>query len=411
MAYDVYSVRGLYTTLSEGWTYLNAHATPQVPERVAVGVARAFRNATSVSTGATGSHSQRQHAGRLEGDVYIENARGAVADLLGVRADRVVLGSSLPVLYQSLARAMEPMLARPGTSVVLSGLDAPEVSAPFSGLVDDTRWALPDLATGELPAFQYKDLVDGHTRFVALSAAHDLLGTVAPVSEIVEHVRSRSRAWTLVDVSSIAMYRPIVADDWDCNILAIDLAQIGGPQLAALVFRDTAMFKRIAPISPTQDCDTYAKLESPFSAGLAGGVDPAVDHVARLGSAAAGSRRKRVQQSMAELDAYMARLTNQMYTFLGTLPAAHIVGVTGEAAAGSTADRLPRLSFAVHGVPAATVHQRLFDNGLVTTIAPNTPLLENMGVGEIGGAVTISAAPFNTEADIAHLTRVVASLA
>ena len=57
------------------------------------------------------------------------------------------------------------------------------------------------------------------------------------------------------------------------------------------------------------------------------------------------------------------------------------------------------------------MHQRLFDNGLVTTLSPRTPLLTNMGVDEIGGAVTVALGPFNTSADVEHLTRVLASLA
>ena len=43
MVFDVARVRGLYTSLGDGWTYLNAHQLPQVPERVSSGVASAFR--------------------------------------------------------------------------------------------------------------------------------------------------------------------------------------------------------------------------------------------------------------------------------------------------------------------------------------------------------------------------------
>lgn len=89
----------------------------------------------------------------------------------------------------------------------------------------------------------------------------------------------------------------------------------------------------------------------------------------------------------------------------------HILGVTGEAAAGASDDRLPRLTFAVQGVPAETVHRRLIDNGLVTTLASRTPLLTEMGADEIGGAVTVALGPFNTHHDVEQLTRVVASLA
>ena len=74
-------------------------------------------------------------------------------------------------------------------------------------------------------------------------------------------------------------------------------------------------------------------------------------------------------------------------------------------------ERLPRLTFGVQGVPATTVHERLFDNGIITTLTTPTPLLTDMGLEEMGGAVTVGLGPFNTYADIEQLIRVVASLA
>ncbi|AGF71281.1 aminotransferase class V-fold PLP-dependent enzyme [Corynebacterium halotolerans] len=416
MEYDVARVRGLYVSLSDGWTYLNAHACPQIPERVSASVARSFRLSTAVADleAATGSHSRVQRPGRLEGESFIDAARFAVADLVGAGPERVVLGPSLEVLYHSLARAMRPLL-RTTSSVVLSHLDPPTLSMPFTGVGAEVRWAQPDLGTGELPGWQYNDLVDGSTRLVAISAAHELLGTLAPVTEITEVTRSRSRAWVLVDASAYAPYRPVEVDDWDADIVAVDLAKLGGPALSALVFRDPAMFRRLESLNPGvgPKAATAAKLETPVSSGLAGGVPTIVDHLADLveTSGTRPTRRHRLEHSMTELADYLDDLNEDLYTFLGTLPAVHILGVTGEAAAGGPAERLPRLSFAVRGVPAETVHQRLFDNGLVTTIAPMTPLLTEMGVGEIGGAVTVALSPFNNRHDIEHLIRVVASLA
>lgn len=405
MSFDVPSVRGLYTGLSDGWTYLNAHDTPQIAERVSAGVARAFRTAAAVAPQDMdgGHHAQRPAPGRLEGAAFADAARIAVADLLSVSADRVILGPNLPALYQALMRAMKPLLKK--SSVVLSRVDDPELAQSLAFGCADVRWAQPDLGTGELPAFQFRELVDGSTRLVAFSAAHDLLGTVAPVGDIIDLVRSRSRAWTLVDVSALASVRPVNFDELGAHIAGVDLGALGGPQMAALVLRDTAMFNRLEPGHLS---------ERYLSAGLAGGVGPLVDHMAALGLGgdARGSRRNRLAESMANLAAYMERLGDELFLLMGSLPAVHIVGVTGEAAAGAAmADRLPRLSFVVSGVPAETVHQRLFDNGLVTTLTPVTPLLEEMGVAEAGGAVTVSLSPFNTSQDIENLVRVVASLA
>lgn len=411
MAYDVARVRGLYVSLSDGWTYLNAHSCPQIPERVSAAVSRAFRMSTALADvePTSGTHSRTNRPGRLEGEGFLDAARLAVADLTGATPDRVVLGPSLQVLYHGLARAMRPLL-RQNSSVVLSQLDPPELTGAFEGLSADLRWAQPDLATGALPGFQFADLVDGTTRLVSVAASHDLLGTVAPVAEIAETVHDRSRAWVLVDASSLAAYRPLEIDDWGADIVAVDLAALGGPQLSALVFRDARMFKRLDALVPGFDPAQAGKLESPISTGLAGGVPAVVDHLADLVEAR-GTRRTRLQSSMTQVQEYLRALNLELITSLNTLSAVHILGVTGEAAGGGVDDRIPRLSFAVLDVPAKTVHQRLIDNGLVTTISPHTPLLTDMGVDEIGGAVTVSLGPFNTSADVDNLTRVVASLA
>ncbi|MGO7258999.1 hypothetical protein ACCT32_36235, partial [Rhizobium brockwellii] len=60
---------------------------------------------------------------------------------------------------------------------------------------------------------------------------------------------------------------------------------------------------------------------------------------------------------MGELSSYLRGLRDDLYTFLGTWPAVHILGATGEAAAEASAERLPRLTFGVQGVPAATVYE------------------------------------------------------
>lgn len=398
MGYDVAGVRGLYSALGDGWTYLNAHERPQIPERVMAGVARAFRTApTPIRGGATSKHG---HAARLEGDLHVQAARVAVADLVGATPDRVVLGSSLEALYRNLLRCMRPML-RHGSSVVASRLDRPELSQALIDAVPDVRWAEPDLATGELPAYQYTGLVDRGTRLATIPAAHDLIGVVTPVKEIVETAHQLSRLWVLVDASAYAPYRLIETSEWDADIIALDLAALGGPQLAALVFRDERMIRRL---------DRPERLEEPISAGLAGGVPALVDHFSSLVEGARGTRRERLRYCMDHLDYYLSDLGRDLVFFLGSLPSVHIIGVSGEAAAEARLDRVPRISFAVRDVPARTVYQRLLDNDLYTTLTPHTPLLEAMGIEEIGGAVTVSLAPFNQGHDVDHLTRVVASL-
>lgn len=404
-SYDVASVRGLYTSLSDGWTYMNAHDCPQIPERVSAAVARSFRMSTAVARPEprVGSHA-RPTVGVPEGQSFLFDARSAIADLCNVSPERVVLGPSLPVLYSALVLAMRPLF-RHRSSVVVCNADRPVLTDALARCAEDAqlRWAQTDLATGDVPAWQFGELVDGSTRLVAVPAAHEVLGSVVRVADIADTVRDRSRAWVLADVSAYAPYYLMDFDSFGADILGIDVAELGGPQVAALVFRDEAMFGRL----------DLSALQLDVSTGLAGGVSAIVDHYARLVEEPGRrkTRRNRLEFSMGLTQRYMRGLRDDLHTFLGTLPSVHIVGVSGEAAEGSHMEHTPRLVFGVHGVPAETVHQRLFANGIVSTPAPTTPLLQDMGVAEMGGAVAVGLGPFNTEVDIEQLIRTVASLA
>lgn len=409
MSFDVARVRGLYSSLGDGWCYLNASSFPQIPESVASAVNRSFRTASQMieaESDGGGSHSRSATPGQLRATEYLAGARRAIADLTGSHPQCVVLGPNLPSLYRQLGQAMSKMLRH--SSVVLSRLDHPLLANALLDLAE-TRWAQPDLATGALPSFQYDNLVDGSTRLVAFSAAQNQLGTVAPVADIVEKVHAHSRAWVLVDASSYAAYRPIDNQQWDADIIGVELSQLGGPQLAALVFRTEQMFDRL--VFPLDDAPQGAdKLASPVSPALAAGASAVVDHLADVG-VHNGTRRHRLAEAMAELKSHIDTLNTDLLYYLGALSEVHIMGVSGEAADGGIKERIARVTFGVRGVPAQTVYRRLIDNHVVTTVTTETPLLRDMGMDEIGGAVTVGLSPFNTDSDIRQLVRVVASLA
>ncbi|WKD58519.1 aminotransferase class V-fold PLP-dependent enzyme [Corynebacterium caspium] len=392
--YDVSGVRGLYASLADAWTYLNAHEYPLIPEKVAAGVARAFRSATN----------PLPLESKVQGDLYIAAAQEAIADFVGTNsASCVLIGPSLDVLYRDLMRAMRPLF-RYGGGAVLSSFNDARLNEVISDTVKDIRWAYPDLGTGELPAEQFDTLVDGTTRLVSIAAAHPLIGNIAPVAEIVEISRDRTRGWVLVDASAYAPYCLVDFDAWDADILAIDLQKLGGPQLAALVFRDASMLKRL-------DRTQFA---TPISAGLAGGIPRLVEHFATLvpEHLPNATRRQRLETSIAALERYQTAMARDLITFIGSLPAVHIMGASGEVAVGmERKPRIPRMSFAVHGVPTETVYRRLLDNHLLCALTPPDALLSEMGAEELGGTITVALGPYSTGYDVDHLTRVVASLA
>lgn len=439
--FDNPRVRGLYSSLSDGWTYLNAQQHPQVPEKVSSAVARSFRIAPLLEQveAARGSHSRTPRPGQRVGESFVDAARVAVADLVGARPECVILGASRASLLNQLAAAMGRRL-RLGQEIVLSRIDAPANIEPWQRAADlygaSVRWAEPDLASGVLPAWQFSELVSRDTAVVAVAAANEFVGALTDIRAIADVVRAKSRGLFVVDVDAVAPYEVLDIHALGADVVALDLVGMGGPAVGALVFRDSSLFDATLP-RPAYDLSlssgaarrtgesasvlrARAVLElGGVSEGLLGGVPAVVDHFASLDDAVRGTRRRRLEKAMPQAAEYMRQLAGRLVEGLQGLGKCHVVGIDGDAdevaASFGAVARVPRVCFMVEDVPAHVVDARLLAHGVVASVVEEgaSMLLERMGVFEdkhSGGAVAVGLSPHNTIHDVDQVLRAVASL-
>lgn len=436
--FDNPRVRGLYSSLADGWVYLNAQDFPQIPERVSSAAARSFRIAPLLETqeASAGLHSRQPQLGRRVGESYIDAARTAIADLTGASKECVIVGPSRASLLDNLATALSRRL-RLGEEVVLSRIDDPANITPWKRAADlygaKVRWAEADLGTGALPAWQFTELVGPQSTVVAVSAANRLVGTVTNVRAIAETVRAKSNALLVVDVNSYAPYRPVVLDELKADVVALDVSSLGGPSVGALVFRNQKTLRSLVPYFKAKDVVRGPSLEEArglleiggVSEGLLGAVPEAVDHFAALDDGVRGTRRRRIRSGLPQLSEYLNGLARLAVEGLQSLGTVHVIGVDGDAVGdhgengghGSfdSVDRVPRFAFMVDGAPAPMVGERLLASGVVTGVVRpgESMLLSRMGVFEdaaLGGAVAVGLAPHNTVHDVDQMVRAVASL-
>lgn len=420
MAFDVPSTRGRYTSLSDGWTYLNGVERAQIPGRVSTAVATAFRMAPKKLAGepSSGTHARSQEAGESASAEMARSARGAFADVAGCRARCVALGPSRMALMSQLCDALSRRITL-GSEVVVTRTGRPSLHRPLRRAADmygaRLHVAEADLSTGQVPAWQFDDLVGHSTALVAVAAADPHVGTVAPVREIADRVHARSRAWVLVDATDYAPHRVVDMDELGADIVLLDATAWGGPDVAALAFRDESMLERLGSLAVRPDARGVARLESSTVApGLLGGVAESVQHLAELDQAAAGTRRRRIEESMPQVAGYLRTLTARLIESLAAIGSVHVLGADEDPAAAGI-DRVGRVAFCVEAggraVEAADVVRRLLDNGVVASAvgAGESDLLEAIGVFEAGGAVAVGLQPFTTVHDIDQLVRAVAS--
>ena len=397
MAYDVARVRGLHSDLGDGWTRFDAPAAMLVPETVASTVSTAFRGAAA--------NPSSPHPAAQRSLALLDAARRAVADLLNADPSGVVLGPDRAVLLASLADASSTR-AGLGAELVVSRLDDEANIAPWLRAANrygaKVKWAEVDVETGEMPVWQWEDLLTADTRLVSIPSASAVLGTVVDVAEVAKAVHNNG-GLLVVDHSAAAPYRLMDIAEAEADVVAVNAAAWGGPPVGALVFRNPMLIDTFASVSPNPYASGPARLELGLHQyALLAGLVASVEYLAGLDEEAQGSRRERLTQSMDSAHAYLDGVFDYLMTALSSLPLVTAIG--------DPPVRLPVVSIAVNGVPAEQVVQRLADNGILAVGNPTSRVLDMLGVDEIGGVLTVGLAHYSTMAEVDHLVRTLASL-
>ena len=397
MAYDVARVRGLHPALGDGWTRFDAQAGMVIPESVASTVSTAFRGSTA--------NISSPHPASARSVALLDAARRAVADLLNADPAGVVLGADRAVLLASLADASSTR-AGLGNEVVLCRLDDEANIAPWLRAANRhgarVKWAEVDIETGELPVWQWDELLSSDTRLVAIPSASSALGTVVDVAAIAERVH-RVGGLLVVDHSAAAPFRLLDITAAGADVVALNAAAWGGPPVGALVFRDPALIDRLGSVSTNPYASGAARVElGLYQYGLLAGAVASIEYLAGLDESARGDRRQRLAQSMGSARSYLDGLLDYLMTSLRSLPLVSVIG--------DPQKRIPLVSIVVSGVPAERVVQRLAENGVLAVGNAASRVLDVLGVDEIGGAVTLGLAHYSTVSEIDHLVRTLASL-
>lgn len=398
MAFDVAHVRGLFPSLGDGWIHLDPQAGMMIPDSVASAVSRGFRQLVAAPQG-------HYPAAQATADA-LDGARRAVGDLLAAPPAGVVLGPSRSVLLWTLAEAINPNTWLSGNAVVSRADDEANI-VPWvraAGRVGaQVRWAEIDVETGELPTWQYDDLIDERTAVVAVPLASSTSGNITDIAEIAQRTRSVG-AMLVVDASSAAPYMPLDIDDLGADVVVVSAERWGGPRVAAMAFADASKIERLAAMATDPRAVGPARLEVDDHQGaLLAGLVASVEHIAGLDPDALGKRRRRVVTALDGVSSYLQRLG---YYLVNSLDALNHVAVIGK-----SDQRVPLISFTLEGVGAQTVVRRLADNGICALADQPSRALARMGAGDFGGAVTIGLGPYSTPYEVDHLVRTLGSLA
>jgi cysteine desulfurase family protein (TIGR01976 family) len=231
---DVNACRGQFPGLGRQVSgrpaaFLDGPGGSQVPQSVIAAVADclAHRNAND-----GGAFATSRAVGTL-----VEEARGAVADLLGAaNPDEVVFGLNMTSLAFALSRALARTW-RPGDEVVVTRLDHDANVAPWVLAAADAgatvRFLDIDPTDCTLRLDLLPTLLNERTRLVAVGLASNAVGTVNPVQAVVTAAQ-RVGALVFVDAVHAVPHRLVDVVALGADFLACSPYKFFGPHLGVL---------------------------------------------------------------------------------------------------------------------------------------------------------------------------------
>jgi len=408
---DLNYVRSQFPMLADGYAYLDNAGGSAVLGRVADRVRDYLLN-SSVQLGAS-------YGGSVSAGERVLEARESVAQLINAyHPEECVMGGSTTHLLQILCRAIAPSI-NSGDEIIVTDCDHEANIGPWQRLCEERGatlriWAV-DPQTLELELEDLEALLTSRTRYVAMTHASNILGSVNPVAEVARRVHGVGGK-LCVDAVAYAPHRLVDVQASGADYYVFSFYKVFGPHFAVLWGHREALLAlpSLNHFFIGQDVIPYklqpGNLNYELSYGCMGIGDYLLDIGQRLG--ASGSPRQIMQAAFDAFEVQEDLLAETLLGFLRQTPGVRIIGKPRVTAS----DRVPTISFVVEGVQSEAVVRRIDEHGIGIRFGDfyARHLIETLGLAAHGGVIRVSIAHYNTVDEmhrlVEHLAQAITDL-
>lgn len=159
-----------------------------------------------------------------------EWAGDRIRRLIGATGGTVSFGSNMTTLTVLFVRSLAPQI-RPGDEIICTTLDHSANVAPWMTLAGETRARIRTALvsdTGELEAASVTGLITPRTRWIAVTAASNALGSAPDIAAICTAARAAG-VRTFVDGVQAVAHREVQVDRWQCDAFVTSSDKWYGP--------------------------------------------------------------------------------------------------------------------------------------------------------------------------------------
>jgi len=369
--------------------YLDGPGGTQIPKQVIDAMVHYYENCNA------------NHDGRfltsIESDKIIHQAREHMAAFLGAKSwESISFGANMTTLAYSLSNAFVRHF-NSCDEILITQLDheanrGPWLNLKEHGLIIKEAKIKND---GTLDYDNFKQKITNRTRLVAVGMASNALGTVNDLQNIRRWTLEVG-AWLLVDAVHYAPHFAIDVQKLGVDFLFCSAYKFYGPHVGILYTKEGMLDQLSTDCLRTQDQKAPYKIETgTLNHAALAGVKAAVGYIASFGKG--DTLRKQVISAMELISEFEHELAKKYYDGVNNIDGLDIYGPDM-----NDKHRAPTVSFAMSGLSAAQICQRLNEKGICAwdghfyAIRP----VEVLGLVEKGGLTRVGVSLYNTEEEI-----------
>jgi len=380
----VAGARARFSSLSDGFVFLDAPGGTQTPDEVATAVARVYTEASG-NMGAPYATSQRI-------EELVGEARAASARFLGCTPDEIVFGANMTSLNFMLSRTLGRGLDA-GDEILVTRLDHDGNVAPWLDLAADRGLVVRHADVHSDTSLDLADLerqLGPRTKVVAFPWAANSTGTIVDARAVCD-LAHQAGALAWVDAVQYAAHQPVDVAAIGADVLICSSYKFCGPHLGIAFGRRELLESwrpyKARPVSFEPVGHRFETGTLPYE--LLGGLLATFAYLDSLGG-------------MAELAAWERQLGERLLS--GLPPAARLYGLP------TMAGRVPTFLINFPGAPSAVLSKELAGLGFGVWSHDSYYALglhERIGWGE---ALRVGLAHYNTIDEVDRFNAALAGL-
>ena len=390
MTFDVARVRSHFPSLESGVAHFDGPGGTQTPLSVGQAICKTM-------TGPLANQGTLTQAER-NAEAAVDNARSAMADLLGSSPEGIFFGRSMTQITFDIARTLAQNWG-PGDEIVASRLDHDANVRPWVRYAEQSgatlRWIEFDPATGHLDISDVESVINERTKLVAITAASNLIGTRPDIPAISKAVHAVGGLLYVDGVHntphSVVDFAAMGADFYGCSPY-----KFFGPHIGVM----TASPALLETLHPDKLLPSTESVPERFELGtlpyeLLAGITAAVDFIADM-VPGTGSRRDRIVASQTAADEHEHALNHRLREGLQAMANVTLYS--------NARQKTPTELFSLAGINSERIYEFLAERK-INAPADSFYAIEcsrHLGLGD-DGAIRAGLAPYNNVDEIDRL--------